>query len=428
MQIMSYTDWHRRTKQTGKKRSPELKSIDNILKSFNSLPDFPPPDNLISSIHSWMCTKNGRWMDSIRNHDGAVFELYHQAVYTRANVDFQSNPLFWMQTHSVKPGGGPVPGDDDFTRYNITDNNKIQEAYITQENAAELGAYALNPQGAGKPMRFKIYWLPWSPQRIVAMGIPQKNPLLKTPNVYFTAAISGCSVFVDGPAHAPCTYHAGIGTSLDKNAFKGADVRLASDIHLMGFVNSRNAVRFWRRLYVIEAPYKNGSNFGRNPLPDVGEVNKDMYTINVVQKHYQTVRSQALKDSIQNNHNNIVHLITNPPGLEPAPWGCVFGIRTGNNWCFYLQENVTIRYVVRATLVKYTWTFPMAITKFYPLPLQTIYTYNNLNNLNLDLLQDPPRPGATLSHEMLPLNLMTPFTWKTRKQPNCPWVHNGQLP
>ena len=38
---------------------------------------------------------------------------------------------------------------------------------------------------------------------------------------------------------------------------------------------------------------------------------------------------------------------------EVRPWGCVFGIRTGDDWQFYLQENATIRY----TTVKTTGSF-----------------------------------------------------------------------
>ncbi|MGH9454083.1 MAG: hypothetical protein ACRD2O_08960, partial [Terriglobia bacterium] len=29
---------------------------------------------------------------------------------------------------------------------------------------------------------------------------------------------------------------------------------------------------------------------------------------------------------------------------EVAPWGCVFGLRNGNNWEFYLQTNATVKY------------------------------------------------------------------------------------
>jgi hypothetical protein len=44
--------------------------------------------------------------------------------------------------------------------------------------------------------------------------------------------------------------------------------------------------------------------------------------------------------------------------MEVRPWGCVFGLRTGNDWQFYLQENATIRYTTVQTQKKYkTYSF-----------------------------------------------------------------------
>ena len=42
------------------------------------------------------------------------------------------------------------------------------------------------------------------------------------------------------------------------------------------------------------------------------------------------------------------------------PWGCVFGIRTGLLWKFYLQENVTTRY---ATLQKQKYALGLRTRK-----------------------------------------------------------------
>ena len=69
-----------------------------------------------------------------------------------------------------------------------------------------------------------IWFLPWADLNIIRLTIPVKGTSNPDPDIFFTAAINGCSVFVQGSARHPTVYHAGGVTNYAIN----------------------DAVRFWR--------------------------------------------------------------------------------------------------------------------------------------------------------------------------------------
>lgn len=69
--------------------------------------------------------------------------------------------------------------------------------------------------------RVPIHFLPWNSGSLVSMKLPDAgadmdNP--ENPNIFFTAALSGCSVFVDGHPARPRVVHAGINEKLTMTA------------------------------------------------------------------------------------------------------------------------------------------------------------------------------------------------------------------
>jgi hypothetical protein len=153
-----------------------------------------------------------------------------------------------------------------------------------------------------------IHWLPWKTLKIVSASIPAVPRNLveadedENPRFFFTAGINGCSVFVKGPPTKPTLYHAGI------------DGKLAED-----------AGAFWREQ--LETATK-GTHM--NLEQTLGEVNRN---------DYMKRDSQAIQDYlkwVQSGSNNpfTVEVINN--------FGCVFGMRFGHHWSFYLQESALI--------------------------------------------------------------------------------------
>ena len=201
-----------------------------------------------------------------------------------------------------------------------------------------------------------MWWLPWygggglvklkiedSGTLDLGQGTDRRN--MQNPGVFFTAALSGCSVFVYGDPTKPTVYHAGLtgnveatvgpqnwrrlgGTSESvwRNLFKGAYYTdIAQSDH--------------KKAILLRDPHGHKS---RHPM---GEVNKSEYVSErnedgsyLVEGGEATGRSLALQDWLKDTHANTFCEIT------VEPWGCVFGLRDNQNWRFYLQRNSTVFY------------------------------------------------------------------------------------
>ena len=69
-----------------------------------------------------------------------------------------------------------------------------------------------------------VYWLPWNTAgAAIRLTIPARSAANPGPDVFFTAAINGCSVFFQGTPQNPTIYHCGgyTGQGVDANAAAG---------------------------------------------------------------------------------------------------------------------------------------------------------------------------------------------------------------
>jgi hypothetical protein len=155
----------------------------------------------------------------------------------------------------------------------------------------------------------KSYFLPWKTNEIIRLTIPARDAALIDDDVkyFFTAAISGCSIFIKGTPKSPVIFHAG-GNTGESNPVKAAE--------------------FWREM-MEQHPLSAGP---------VAEINKTHYVtdsqahgvgVTAHSRQFETwLKATATRD-------------LNVEGV--AATGCVMGIRDlQDNWSFYLQENVTI--------------------------------------------------------------------------------------
>jgi hypothetical protein len=188
-----------------------------------------------------------------------------------------------------------------------------------------------------------VYFLPWEAQGgVIRITIPP--PAAGDPDIFFTAAINGCSVFFQGTAQNPTIYHAGfMGTTrTDPNA----------------------SAKFWRDTVRANA---------KNNTPLLGEVNKTHYIATpglTTPPPYPgaaagntTLNAKAYSDWLNNKYSKSLTI------RDVMPWGCVMGIRTGANWKFYLQENATVvwRKVSKdGTVSDRYFGRPMAIREIFP--------------------------------------------------------------
>jgi hypothetical protein len=165
--------------------------------------------------------------------------------------------------------------------------------------------------------RVPVHFLPWSSLKIVSLHLPEfktrDTDTDRNPSIFFTAAISGCSVFVQGDPAAPQVFHAGINGTL-----------------------LLDAASFWRECLGIVTENTGPTGIRR-------EVNKNDYTRNDkfmklkrVGARTRTPGAEDFLNWLESEHRDELTI------SEVSPWGSVFGIRYGRLWSFYLQENATV--------------------------------------------------------------------------------------
>jgi hypothetical protein len=210
-------------------------------------------------------------------------------------------------------------------------------------NDEGAGVVRMNAQyssfGEAKP----AYFLPWDESgAIIKLRIPKKGTgEAPDPDIFFTAAINGCSVFIQGDADSPTVYHAGGNT---------------------GRSDHNDAARFWRQALANHLKSSDTAQ-GRGKIQ--GEINKTHYirtpgTKSNLSTPQADRYEQELKERLDKKGSFKIEMV--------SPWGCVFGVRTGNNWEFYLQENGTVvcHYVEKKNVRTVQYAKPMRLSKIFP--------------------------------------------------------------
>jgi hypothetical protein len=163
-----------------------------------------------------------------------------------------------------------------------------------------------------------VWFLPWTSMGMVSMQIQSigrdyldpDDP--RNPGIFFTAAINGCSVFVRGNPKEPTVYHAGIDGKFDKSV---------------------DVMRFWRdraaEMAAIDGTGKSNVH---------GEINKTHYVNDPSLGEFKTTDSIVFEKWLSDENKN-----PNLTVQSVTASGCVFGIRFGASWSFYLQESAQVQ-------------------------------------------------------------------------------------
>ncbi|MEM9059094.1 MAG: hypothetical protein AAGD13_01410 [Pseudomonadota bacterium] len=206
------------------------------------------------------------------------------------------------------------------------------------------------------------WFLPWYSDHVTKMKILQRGllpPNVPDPDIFFTSALSGCSVFIEGPPNAPTVYHGGFSDVRDFTV----NPRVIDP--LTGV--EADSITHWRVLFQQMAPGAVG----------VGEANKAQY---MNQGGRETDDVRAYKRFLAAEHQNEMRI------EEMTSEGMVFGTRDAQgDWSFFLQESVTVtiytlrKRKIRRTLIdseRRTYTRPMMIRQIYPTGGATWGTWN----------------------------------------------------
>jgi hypothetical protein len=202
-----------------------------------------------------------------------------------------------------------------------------------EENVADFGiarrAGAAYPKSGESGKGKSNLTRQWSPE--TRFLIDPYNP-----HLFFTAGLTGCSVFVCGDARQPTVTHIGTGGSLTGHGTPYGD----------------DSALFWWELQLLERFQRLQSEVVATKLPALAR--QKLYEINVNDYMGETGRVQEFCRWLTHQPQKLT--------IQHAEaFGCVFGIRYGTLWSFYLQESVTTtwfevvqepRQVVRKKLVQ----------------------------------------------------------------------------
>jgi len=166
---------------------------------------------------------------------------------------------------------------------------------------------------APSPAAVPCYFLPWNPTGgAVELTIPDRDGPASNANpiLFLTAALSGCSVYVKGPAAKPTIFHCGT-----QHETVGSKASL-----------------FWDSVM---------KQLGHDP-EDLSVVHNKDYTVpkrgDAAEMKEATRRQETAKSVLQKTFKSTLDV------EEVSTWGSVFGVRDGRSWMFYMQENCTVTY------------------------------------------------------------------------------------
>lgn len=277
---------------------------------------------------------------------------------------FLDNPRAFMCAQSVVPSPS-IPGSMDFTVLDVADRDRVKSMEFAKSQT-KRGAIDLVYPPADQAGPIDVYFLPWSSRHITRLAIPAYQR--GTPDVFFTSALSGCSVYVTGTAQAPVVWHAGVDGTV------GVDPRPAG--RLGDHWTKYNAVGFWQRNLVS---IMNGERPDGTPkirlqevLATLAEVNKTHYVDDV-----SVPGAEPSEDQRGTTTHSRAFRELHPGGRGQVEidtiscWGCVFGVRAPDtrDWSFYLQENVCVSYREGGSddPALHARSLPLAVRKFFPL-------------------------------------------------------------
>lgn len=254
------------------------------------------------------------------------------------NADFVLDPIAFMKKYSVCPGNdiqqklgdraqmipdaigndvdylySAMQGRDrvawlDFVKLKRTDQSS--QVFVAQSE----GSVSVEGSSAVRAGAVKSYFLPWTAGGgIIRLKIPAMGSALFYNNIkyFFTATITGCSIFIKGTELEPEIFHAGGQT---------------------GQSDPKEAAKFWRDLM---------DDYG-GPGVRHAEVNKTHYISDPKSK------TKGLRPGTKNADKFLSWLKAEKAHKDLQlsqifPWGCVMGVRGDDGkWTFYLQENATI--------------------------------------------------------------------------------------
>jgi hypothetical protein len=211
----------------------------------------------------------------------------------------------------------------------------------TKRHSLEL-SYVKVDETEAESNGFDAYFLPWD-----QTGGVVYMELGADADIFFTAALSGCSVMVSGDPTEPTVYHCGI-TQWSTQPYcivgKGKYGNPAP--------KGKEGIEIWEDLVAFVT---------KKDAPPAERIDRTYYAYDFEENQppYTTRGSREIEAELRRKKRD--------PKASAIPWGAVFGIRdhgTGK-WTFYLQQNVTFNYTIPDQRPA-SKARPLVVSEFYP--------------------------------------------------------------
>ena len=212
---------------------------------------------------------------------------------------------------------------------------------------------------------FPVYYLPWRSNYMMRIKLKPspKHPTKEKhrfwadetiePDIFITAALQGCSIFVSGEPDQPVVYH--INASSTKgprdetlNTKDDDEFRVAAEAKL-------NKMTQLHQEAMAQFPKEGGKISTGRAAPSTKAVVKGVHL-----NDYMPDMLPSLQSVRKEEENKLL----NSPFLSVLQYGTVFGHRKNNQWCFYRQTRTRILYEVKGNM-NYQWSKPVCV-KFWP--------------------------------------------------------------
>lgn len=245
-----------------------------------------------------------------------------QTLFTSQSICPPSGKLSAAAADYGKAKIGTAEESIKFIKFRPQEKNELGSLTFVMKDAADLKTVASRHGWTA------VWWLPWASKRIAkikirsfatmpSLQIGADDPI-PNPELFFTAAINGCSVFVVGNPDGPSVYHAGVNGALeqrqDHETTEAAWERL---------VDRQGAMSVGKTDYVSELRAGNSADTDRitsGPL------------------NLKTTRAAVALETKLGKNKKL-------SSIGVAPFGMVFGMRdAGGNWTMTLVRQATVTY------------------------------------------------------------------------------------
>jgi len=267
--------------------------------------------------------------------------------------DFRGDPVAFAKKYPFTvPGPGKINhfkekkfehDDGELTGYQVAGNERIYWFDIGRVKGDQSMVEIQLDDEALEELE-PAYWLPWAEDQIIRTALrPSKKATGKLddvdPDYFFTAPLTGCSVFVEGPRHHPTVYHA--------NAKSHAGT-FASDLTKSQFVKLQKAKaeEMRKRFAAFSTQQEKG---GRGLLPQgPGKSGRESSMLNYMSRAHSPDFANELEEVVlkaTNGQHSKIEVAGQKIVVTHAE-GTVFGVRRDAEWTFYFQKRVRIQHLV----------------------------------------------------------------------------------